>query len=83
MKYLFRSSAEKQFAKLDPQIQNKIIKKLEFFLSAPNPLVFAERLVHYETGQYRFRIGDYRIIFDVEDEVLVVLALGHRREVYK
>lgn len=83
MKYLFRPSAEKQFSKLDRQIQNKIITKLEFFLSATNPLEFAERLVHYETGEYRFRIGDYRVIFDVEGDEMIVLSVGHRKEIYK
>lgn len=83
MKYQFRPSAEKQFAKLDPHTQSKIASKLEFFLSTPNPLAFAERLIHQETGQYRFRIGDYRVIFDVEGEKLNVLAVGHRKEIYR
>ncbi len=83
MKYLFRSSAEKKFAKLNSQIQDRIIKKLEFFISTVNPLDFAEPLTHHEIGQYRFRIGDYRVIFDVEDETLVILSVGHRREIYK
>lgn len=83
MRYLFRPSAEKQFAKLNPHAQSKIASKLVFFLSTPDPLVFAERLVHHKTGQYRFRIGDYRVIFDVEGEKLNVLTVGHRKEIYR
>lgn len=83
MKYLLRPSAEKDFAKLDPQIQSRILKKLEFFISTPNPIDFAEILTYHETGQYRFRIGDYRVIFDVENDVLIILTMRHRREVYR
>jgi mRNA interferase RelE/StbE len=34
-------------------------------------------------GPYRFRIGDYRVIFDLVDDEIVVLRVGHRREIYK
>lgn len=83
MKYLFRRSAEKQFAKLDSDTQSAIVKKLAFFTSTPNPLSFAKRLMHIGAGQYRFRIGDYRVIFDVSEDTIIVHAVGHRREIYK
>lgn len=83
MKYLFRPSAEKKFGKLNSQIQARIIKKLEFVISTLNPLDFAEPLTQSKIGQYRFRIGDYRVIFDVEGETIIVLTVGHRRNVYK
>lgn len=83
MKYLFRPSAEKKFGKFDSQIQRRIIKKLEFIISTLNPLDWAEALTQNTIGQYRFRIGNYRVIFDVEDDCLVVLSVGHRREIYK
>lgn len=83
MKYLFRPSAEKQFLKLDSQIQKRIAEKLEFFMSTISPIAFAEHLTNNEIGSYRFRIGDYRVIFDLEDDTLVILKVGHRREIYK
>lgn len=83
MKHIFRPSAEKQFIKLDRLTQTKITQKLEYFLSSSNPLLFAKRLTDRETGQYRFRIGDYRVIFDVEEEKIIILTVGHRREIYK
>ncbi len=83
MNYLFRPSAEKQFAKLDPQLQSAIVKKLAFFAATPNPLSFAKRLTHFGAGQYRFRIGDYRVTFDVREQTIIVLAIGHRSEIYK
>ncbi|MEK7064057.1 MAG: type II toxin-antitoxin system RelE/ParE family toxin [Patescibacteria group bacterium] len=83
MKYLFRPSAEKQFLKLDSQTQKRIIEKLSFFSEAPSPIVFAEHLTNHEIGSYRYRIGNYRVIFDLEDDILVVLKVGHRREIYR
>ncbi|MBI2008275.1 type II toxin-antitoxin system RelE/ParE family toxin [Candidatus Amesbacteria bacterium] len=83
MKYLFRPSAEKQFFKLDSQIQKRIIEKLEFFMNSNIPIAFAEHLTNHEIGSYRFRIGDYRVVFDLEDDILVILKVGHRRDIYK
>jgi len=81
--YVFKRQALKDFQKLPKDIQKRIIKKLDFFISSDNPLSFAESLVNFEIGEYRFRIGDYRVIFDVEDDKIIILTLGHRREIYK
>lgn len=83
MKYLFRPSAEKQFLKLNPVIQKRIVEKLSFYFQSSSPIIFAERLTNYGIGAYRFRIGDYRVIFDLEDDTLIVLKVGHRREIYR
>jgi mRNA interferase RelE/StbE len=40
-------------------------------------------MVDLSLGTYRFRIGDYRIIFDIEDEEIVILRVGHRKEIYR
>jgi len=48
-----------------------------------NPLQYAESLTDPELGSYRFRIGDYRVIFDIESNDIVVLRVGHRKEIYK
>ena len=81
--YEFKLQAVKDLKKLPKEIQKRIIKKLDFFVSSPNPLFFADKLIHFEIGQYRFRIGDYRIIFDIEEEKIIILTLGHRKEIYK
>ena len=79
----FTSEAARDFKKLTPEIQKRIVKKLDYFVSSGTPLKFAERLVDYEIGEYRFRIGDYRVIFDMEEETIAVLTLGHRKDIYK
>lgn len=82
-RYEFTEQALQQLQKLPPETQVKIIKKLEYFISSVNPLFFAGHLTNFSLGQYRFRIGDYRVIFDLEESVLVILTIGHRKEIYK
>ncbi|KKS47666.1 hypothetical protein A3J20_03215 [Candidatus Gottesmanbacteria bacterium RIFCSPLOWO2_02_FULL_42_29] len=82
-KYEFTPQALKQLKKLPPETQVKIIKKLEYFISTDYPLVFAGHLTNFSLGQYRFRIGDYRVIFDVEDSTMVILAVGDRKNIYR
>ncbi len=40
-------------------------------------------MVDSSLGEYRFRVGDFRIIFDLDGDNLVILRVGHRREVYR
>jgi mRNA interferase RelE/StbE len=81
--YEFKPQAIRDFKKLPKNIQIRIIKKLDYFVSSEDPLIFADHLINYELGSYRFRVGDYRIIFDIEDETIIILTLGHRREIYR
>jgi len=46
-------------------------------------LQYAESLTDPELGSYRFRIGDYRVIFDMESNDIVVLRVGHRKKSIK
>jgi len=81
--YEFTPQALKDLKKLPKNIQRTLVKKLDFFIASKRPLAFAHHLINFEIGQYRFRVGDYRIVFDLEDETFVILAVGHRREIYK
>lgn len=81
--YEFTSKARKEIKKLSPEIAERIIKKLDYFVSMVNPLSYADHLTNYEIGNYRFRIGDYRVIFDIYEDKIVILKVGHRREIYK
>lgn len=83
MEYRFTRQAFRQFRKLDPAVQRRIIKKLDFFCGQQKPLDFAEPLLGEELGQYRFRIGDWRVIFDVNRKGILILLVGHRREIYR
>ncbi|OGM76536.1 hypothetical protein A2188_02875 [Candidatus Woesebacteria bacterium RIFOXYA1_FULL_43_9] len=82
-RYAFREQALKDIKKLPKDVQIRILKKLDYFVSTDNPLQFADRLINFEIGTYRYRIGNYRVIFDLEEEVVVVITLGHCREIYR
>lgn len=62
------------------QEQERIGRKLKEY--ADDPIRYAKKLVDPNTGTYRFRIGDYRIIFDIDDEYIVILRIGHRKNIY-
>jgi len=79
----FKRKAAKEVDKLPPQIRERILKKLKFYSSQENPLRLAEKLRDYRIGEYRFRIGDYRILFDVENQKITILKVGHRKDIYK
>jgi mRNA interferase RelE/StbE len=46
-------------------------------------MFYAQKLTNPEFGTYRFRIGDYRVIFDLVEEQLIVLRVGHRSDIYR
>lgn len=76
-------SAVRQLRKLDPPARRRIQAAIELLADNPRPPA-ATQLVG-GAGEWRVRTGDYRIIYDIhEDELLIlVLALGHRREIYR
>jgi len=77
--------AEKQLRKLDKPIQKRLLDWLEDRIEGcKNPRHFGEPLRGEMAGLWRYRIGDYRAICEIQDQQLVVLALavGHRREIY-
>jgi mRNA interferase RelE/StbE len=78
--------AEKQLRKLDKPIQKRLLDWLEDRIEGcKNPRHFGEPLRGEMAGLWRYRIGDYRVICEIQDQQLVVLALtvGHRREIYQ
>lgn len=83
MKYDFKGNSVKEFSKLPRNIQLQIKEKLGFFMSTQTPLDFAEHLTDFELGEYRFRIGDYRVAFDIENDTAKILKVGHRKDMYR
>jgi mRNA interferase RelE/StbE len=80
---LYKKPAVKDIQSLSSQVRKRLGIKLEFFVAQENPLDFAEPLTKPADAQYRYRVGDYRILFDVEDHNIIVLRVQHRREVYR
>ena len=80
-KLVYTRRAAKDIQKLDAPTKKRIGKSLLKFKD--NPLDFADKLMDSRIGSYRFRVGDYRIVFDLEGSDIVVLRVGHRREIYR
>lgn len=78
---VYTRRAVKDIQALDSLAQKQLAKRLETFQLAP--FQHADKLIHPKLGQYRFRVGDYRVIFDVHGSKLVLLRVGHRREIYR
>jgi mRNA interferase RelE/StbE len=80
-KLVYTRRAEKDIKKLDPSIKNHLGNALLKLLN--NPAGYSEKLTDPKIGTYRFRVGDYRVIFDIEGGDIVILRVGHRKEIYK
>jgi mRNA interferase RelE/StbE len=78
---------QKEMRKIDPQNRQRIRTFLqERVASLDNPRQTGAALQGSELGSFwRYRVGDYRIICDIQDHKLVVLVveIGHRREIYR
>ncbi|MBA3309384.1 MAG: type II toxin-antitoxin system RelE/ParE family toxin [Nocardioidaceae bacterium] len=74
-------AAARQLRKLDPPIRRRIQATFELLADDPRPPA-ATRLVG-GSGEWRVRTGSYRVVYEIDDDVLLilVLAVGHRREV--
>jgi mRNA interferase RelE/StbE len=81
----FSDSAKKELKKLDKHtlafILGWVRKNLE---GCSDPRQYGKALKSNRMGQWRYRIGDYRLIAEIEDSrvVILILAVGHRRNVY-
>ncbi len=76
-------SASRQLRKLDPSARRRVQAAIELLATEPRPSG-AKKLAG-GAGEWRVRTGDYRIVYEIDDGVLVilVLAVGHRREIYQ
>ncbi len=78
---VYTERAVRDINDLDIKIKERIGKTLLRFSN--DPLRYAVRLTDPILGSYRFRIGHYRAIFDLVGDEIVILRVGHRREIYK
>ena len=77
-----RPAALRALRKVDPKVRPRIEGAIALLAEDPRPP--ASRPLTGRAG-YRVRVGDYRIIYTIQDDVLliVVVNLGHRRDVYR
>jgi mRNA interferase RelE/StbE len=82
----FSKRADKQLSKMDPGIRRVILAwLLKNVDGCEDPRAHGKGLTANRSGKWRYRVGDFRILCEIKDEELVVLAIeiGHRREVYQ
>ena len=74
--------AEKELDALDRPIRDRVAKALIRLAKNPHRTSNVKAL---KGGGYRLRVGDYRVLYELRDDVLVILVVkvGHRREVYR
>ena len=79
----FTASALREFRALDRQIQRRVSAQIEELRDDPFPP--GVQKFQGEAGHWRIRIGNYRIIYRIEKlrVVIVIVKIGHRREVYR
>ena len=81
----FTERAKKQLKKLDKYISALIVGWIEKNLNGcSNPRIYGKGLIGNMSGEWRYRIGDYRIIAEIQEEKIVILILdiGHRKNIY-
>lgn len=88
MKYrvVFTEKSKKQLSKLDKSVASLIIGWIEKNIEGcENPRIHGKGLLGNKSGQWRYRIGDYRAICEIRDEevIILVLEVGHRKHVYE
>jgi mRNA interferase RelE/StbE len=79
----FSKRAAKQFKALTLDIQQRLQPKIDALGEEPRPSGVVK--LEGEDELYRIRIGDYRVVYQIQDQILQVLVLrvGHRRAVYR
>jgi mRNA interferase RelE/StbE len=81
------AQADRELGKLDPQQRKRILKFLRDRLaSLDNPRSIGQALHGSKLGEFwKYRVGDYRLVCKIEDDrlLVIVLRIGHRREVYR
>ncbi|PIR54681.1 type II toxin-antitoxin system mRNA interferase toxin, RelE/StbE family [Candidatus Peregrinibacteria bacterium CG10_big_fil_rev_8_21_14_0_10_36_19] len=85
-RFEYTKNAARDLRQIDQHIAKRILKKMDSFSKHENPLKFAKKLKDFSLGEYRFRIGDYRVIFDLNEDgslkILMILSIKHRKEAY-
>lgn len=79
-----KKDAQKVLDKLPPKVQRNIREKIQELTNDPRKLVWVEKMTGFDS-RYRFPAGSFRVIFEIEDEVLLVIIvkIGSRGDVYK
>ncbi|MDR3234585.1 MAG: type II toxin-antitoxin system RelE/ParE family toxin [Planctomycetaceae bacterium] len=78
-----KNKAEKEIASLPPAVADRIAAAIDGL--AENPRQMGSKKLQGYANVFRIRVGDYRIVYSIEDAVLTVevIKIGHRQSIYK
>ena len=82
----YDKKARKQLRKMDLSVSSKIYDWIGKHLEgSENPRAYGKALKGTWEGYWRYRVGDYRIIADIQDDKIIILVteVGHRKEIYE
>ncbi len=76
-KLVYSKNAENDLERLGMELARRILKKLDFFIRQKDPMDYATQLSGFDLPMYRFRVGDYRVVFrkNPKTEQLVILVV--------
>lgn len=77
---------EEVFKKLDNSVQKQLKRWITTHLiNVEDPMSFGKPLVGKYRGYWRYRIGDYRLIVEIQNDklIIIMISIGHRKEIYK
>lgn len=80
-KIFYHQDIQKDLSDLPQNIKERICKAIEDRL-LKDPIKYSDALRKSLKGYRKLRIGDYRVIFKMEEEDIIVLKIGHRKEIY-
>ena len=80
MEIVYAPRALRELSALPRQAQERIVRKIHFYATQPDPLRFAKHL--QGCPAYRFHVGSYRVIFKTSDDALHIIKVGKRSEIY-
>ena len=82
VKIEWTEGAVTDLGKLDRQVVQRILRKLDWF-SKNLARVVPEPLSGEFKGTYKLRVGDWRVMYTVEGDAMIIQSIGHRKEIYK
>ena len=84
MTVIFADKARKEFLKLDKPIQKQIQTFIVKLQGLEDPRSSGKALAGNLAGRWRYRIGDYRLVCEIDDEkiIITILRIGHRKNIY-
>lgn len=84
MTVIFADKARKEFLKLDKPIQKQIQTFIVKLQGLENPRSSGKALGENLVGRWRYRVGDYRLVCEIDDDkiLITILKIGHRKNVY-